>query len=133
VLAACAGDLERAEAVLGDALALFEETDDAPGKMGMRLNLGNIAAAAGQSERARELLETSREMAERQLLFRCAGWTNLRLAELAIADGEPERATQLVDAALERLRPLGDKRGIARALELDEMAAKRSLSPAGEG
>jgi ATP/maltotriose-dependent transcriptional regulator MalT len=133
VLAGCAGDFERAESLLRDALALFEDTDDAPGKMGMRLNLGNVLAAAGQSERARELLETSREMGERQLLFRCSGWTSLRLAELALADGDADRAAQLVDAALERLRPLGDQWGIARALELDQTAAKPSLSPAGEG
>jgi predicted ATPase/DNA-binding SARP family transcriptional activator len=133
ILATWAGDFERGEAVLGEALALFEASDDAPGQMGARLNLGNVAAYAGDRERARELLEESREMAERQFLFRCAGWVSLRLAELAIADDDSQRAAELARDALERLRPLGDKWGIARGLELDQAAAKTPLSAAGEG
>ena len=133
ILAARGGDLERSRSLLGDALALFEETDDAPGQAGMRLNLGNIAADAGEPQRARELLEASRELAEPQHFFRVAGWVTLRLAELAIADGDAERAARLLDQALERLRPLGDRWGVARCLELDQAAAKRSLSPARQG
>lgn len=133
VLAIRAGDLERGRSLVGEALALFEATDDAPGQMGMRLNLGNLAADGGEPERARTLLETSRELAEAQRLFRGAGWATLRLAELAIAEGDAERVTPLIDAALERLRPLGDRWGVARGLELDQAAAKRSLSPARKG
>ena len=133
ILAARAGDLERGRSLLGDALALFEETDDAPGQAGMRLNLGNIAADAGEPERARELLEASRELAEAQRLFRTAGWSTLRLAELAIADGDAERAARLLDQALEVLRPLGDRWGVARGLELEQAVAKRWLSPARQG
>jgi tetratricopeptide (TPR) repeat protein len=99
----------------------------------MRLNLGNIAADAGEPERARELLQASRELAEPQSLFRAAGWTTLTLAELAIADGDAERAARLLDQALQRLRPLGDQWGVARCLELDQAVAKRSLSPTGQG
>ncbi len=133
ILAARAGDLERGRSLLGDALALFEETDDVPGQMGMRLNLGNIAADAGEHARARELLEASRELAEPQRLLRCAGWLTLMLAELAIADGDAERAARLLDQALERLRPLGDRWGVARCLELDQAVAKGSLSQARQG
>ena len=133
VLAARAGDLKRGRFLIGDALALFEETDDAPGQAGMRLNLGNIAADAGEPEHARELLEASRDLAEPQSLFRAVGWTTLRLAELAVAQGDAERAARLVDQALERLRPLGDRWGIARCLELEQAVAKRSLSPARQG
>jgi tetratricopeptide (TPR) repeat protein len=96
----------------------------------MRLNLGNIAADAGEPARARELLEASRELAAAQRLFRTAGWSTLRLAELAIADGDAERAARLLDQALERLRQLGDRWGVARCLELDQAVAKGSLSPA---
>jgi predicted ATPase/DNA-binding SARP family transcriptional activator len=128
ILAARAGDLERSRSLLGDALALFEETDDAPGQTGMRLNLGNIAADAGEPALARELLEGSRALAERQRLLRGAGWLTLRLAELAIADGDAERAARLLDEALEHLRPLGDRWGLARCLELDQAVAKGSLS-----
>lgn len=133
VLAARAGDLERGRSLVGEALTLFVQTDDAPGQMGMRLNLGNLAADAGEPERARELLEASREMAEQQRLFRCAGWATLTLAELALAAGDAERCTQLLDVALGRMRALGDRWGVARGLELDQAAAKRSLSPAREG
>ncbi len=133
VLAARAGDLERGRSLLGEALVLFEETDDAPGQAGMRLNLGNIAADAGEPERARGLLEASRELAAAQRLFRVAGWSTLRLAELAIADGDGERAAGLLDQALERLRSLGDRWGMARCLELDQVVAKGSLSPPRQG
>ena len=64
LLAARAGDLERGRSLLGEALALFEATDDVPGQTGMRLNLGNLAADAGEPARARELLQASRELAE---------------------------------------------------------------------
>jgi hypothetical protein len=39
----------------------------------------------------------------------------------------------MVDGALARLRPLGDRWGVARALELEQVGAKRPLSAAGEG
>ena len=133
LLAARAGDVERGRALLGEALALFDETDDGPGQLGMRLNLGNLAADAGEPGAARELLEASREMAEQQRLVRCAGWATLLLAELAIADGDAARAAGLLDAALGHLRPLGDRWGIARCLELDQAAAKGSLSRSRQG
>ena len=133
LLAARAGNVERGRSLLGEALALFDETDDGPGQLGMRLNLGNLAADAGEPEAARELLEASREMAEQQRHVRCAGWATLLLAELAIADGDAERAAGLLDAALGHLRPLGDRWGIARCLELDQAAAKRSLSRSRQG
>ena len=58
----------------------------------------------------------------------------LTLAELALAEGDDgERAAPLLDAALAHLRPLGDRWGVARALELDQAAAKTPLSPAREG
>jgi predicted ATPase/DNA-binding SARP family transcriptional activator len=133
VLAAAGGDLERGESLLHEALALFEETDDAPGQAGMHLNLGNVAADTGDLNRARDLLGESRRKAEQQLLWRAAGWIDLRLAEIAIDEGDAPRAGELVDAALDRLRPLGDRWGVERALELDQMAAKAPLSPAREG
>ena len=101
--------------------------------MGMRLNLGNLAADAGEPEAARELLEASREMAEQQRQFRCAGWATLPLAELAIADGDAERAAGLLDAALGQSaaarRPVGHR----ALLELDQAAAKGSLSRSRQG
>ena len=133
ILAAHAGDLERGRSLIGEALALFEETDDAPGQMGMRLNLGHLAADAGELEAARDLLEATRAMAQAQRLFRCEGWSTLALAELALADGDEARAAGLLDAALARLRPLGDRWGVARAFELRQAAAKRPLSPTREG
>jgi hypothetical protein len=99
----------------------------------MRLNLGNLAADAGEPERARELLDASRRLAEQQRHLRAAGWVAVTLAELAIADGDSERAAPLLDAALAQLRPLGDRWGIARCLELDQAAAKRSLSRSRQG
>ena len=133
VLAARAGDVERGRSIIAEALALFEETEDAPGRMGMRLSLGNIALDAGEPDRARDLLEESRRMAEQQLLQRCAGWVRITLAELEIASGDTARAATLLDAALGRLRPMGDRWGVARCLELDRVAAKRSLSTARDG
>jgi predicted ATPase/DNA-binding SARP family transcriptional activator len=133
VLAARAGELERGRSLIGEAMALFEETDDAPGQMGMRLDLGNIAADAGEPETARELLEATAEMADQQRLYRVSGWARLTLAELAVADGDAERAAGHLDLALERLRPMGDRWGVERALELDQAAAKRPLSPSREG
>jgi predicted ATPase/DNA-binding SARP family transcriptional activator len=122
VLAAREGDLERGRAIIGEALALFEQTDDAPAQMGMRLNLGNLAANVGEYRRARDLLAESRQMAEAQRLFRCAGWATLTLADVAIADGDAELATGLLDAAIGRLRSLGDRWGVSFGLELERRA-----------
>jgi predicted ATPase/DNA-binding SARP family transcriptional activator len=133
VLAARAGDPERGQAIIADALALFEERDDLPGQMGMQLALGNVAADAGDTARARELLEAHRRHTDDLLLSRAFGWASLRLAELEIAAGDTERAALLVDEGVARLRALGDRWGVARALELDQSAAKRPLSPAREG
>ena len=134
VLAARAGDLERGRSLLGEALALFEETDDAPGQMGMRLNLGNIAADAGEPERARELLEASRRAG------RTAAPVSLRGLGDAHAGraGDRRRRRRARGPAARRrrsssLRPLGDRWGVARCLELDQAVAKGSLSPARQG
>jgi hypothetical protein len=100
--------------------------------MGMRLMAGNVAADAGDSARARELLEALRRAVDQLMLPRAYGWASLRLAELEIAEGDGETAARLVDEGLERLRPLGDRWGVARSLELGQAAAKRPLSPAEE-
>jgi hypothetical protein len=63
--------------------------------------------------------------------FRCAGWSTLRLAERALAERAARR--RLLDEALARLRPLGDRWGVACCLELDQAVAKGSLSPARQG
>ena len=91
---------------------------------GMCLNLGHLAFDAGEHAQARELLEESREMAERQHQLRCVGWTMLTLAELAVSDGAIERACALLNSALERLGGLGDRWGLTRALELRETALR---------
>jgi tetratricopeptide (TPR) repeat protein len=133
VLAARAGDLVLGEARIEEALALFEQDDDAPGQMGMHGALGNVAADAGDVDRARVELRAHMQCAERLLLRRAFSWAALRLAELEIAEGDTEQGARLVDKALVRLRELGDRWGVRRALELDQAAAKRSLSTAGEG
>ena len=85
--------------------------------MGMRLNLGNLAADAGDHAAARDAARSEPDDGRAsQRLFRSAGWATLTLAELAIADGDVERAAELLDAALEHLRALGDRWGVARGL-----------------
>jgi predicted ATPase/DNA-binding SARP family transcriptional activator len=126
MLAARSGDEQAALRLIGDALAQFERDDDAPGQMGMLLNLGHLAADAGDARRAVPLLEDSRTRAERQRLFRCAGWIDLRLAELASADGA--QAVALIARARDRLTALKDRWGLHRARELEEAVAKRPLS-----
>jgi hypothetical protein len=59
---------------------------------------------------------------------RLTGW----LAELVIAD-DSERAARLLDAGVGQLRRLGDRWAIARWLELDQAAAKGSLSRSRQG
>jgi tetratricopeptide (TPR) repeat protein len=132
LLMARAGDAEGGLSIIADTLALFEKRDDLPGQMGMRLMAGNIAADAGDVARARELLEAHRHLTESLLLARADGWASLRLAELEIAEGDGEEAARRLDEAVARLRPLGDRWGLARALELSQIAAKRPLSPARE-
>jgi tetratricopeptide (TPR) repeat protein len=130
VLAARAGDPERGRSILAEALAEFEATDDAPGRAGMRLNLANIAADAGELARARGLYEESARLAEAQRLLRAAAWIDLARAEVAIAERDGERAGRLLGPALEQMRALGDRWGVARALELGQAAAKTSLRAA---
>ena len=133
LLAARAGEVERGKAIIEEALAVFDQADDAPGQMGMLLILGNVAADAGDADGGRRRLEAHRESAERLLLPRTSGWAALRLAELELAEGDAERAAGLVGEAFELLRPLRDRWGVARCLELRETAAKRPLSRTGEG
>ena len=133
VLAARAGDLERSRSLLGDALALFEETDDAPGQSGMRLNLGNIAAHAGEPERARELLEASRKLAERQRLFRCVGWLTLRWPSWRSPTVTPSTRPGCSARRSSACGRWANRWGVASCFELGQVVAKGSLSPARQG
>ena len=69
LVAAAAGHLGQADRLLREALLLFEEMEDGPGRWGTLLDLGLVLLDAGEHERARRVLARigGKEFAENQL------------------------------------------------------------------
>ncbi len=130
VLAARGGDLERGRALLAEAQASFERTSDVPGMTGMRLNLGQLLAdarRAGDGPRAARG-QRGRARTSSACSAAPAGWTS-GWPSSPSPRSDAERAGELLGAARRRLGELGDRWGLAWASELEQAAAKRSLSP----
>jgi non-specific serine/threonine protein kinase len=97
------GDLEQAEAIANESIAIFREAGDRRGMDIALLCLADIARYRGEFGRARglyrEALEGLTKMGDRHFI----GLNLLSLAFLGVAEGEPERAARTF-GAVEALR-----------------------------
>jgi tetratricopeptide (TPR) repeat protein len=109
-----AGRLDDAERTAEQALALFERTDDGPGRAAAVIQLGYVAADRGRLEQARELQEQA--LALWRGFIPMSGWCStilLELAELDAALGEHGRVPERLAAAMATYAHAGDKGGVA--------------------
>jgi tetratricopeptide (TPR) repeat protein len=114
VASAHANAPERAWASAQRALALFNRTDDAPGRAAAVMQLGYLAADAGRLREARDLQE--RALAMWADFVPNTGWRPAILLELADLDsrlGEPERAPVRLRQASRIFAHIGDTAGVA--------------------
>jgi predicted ATPase/DNA-binding SARP family transcriptional activator len=118
VAAGLAGEPDRAWRSAQRAFALFDRTDDGPGRAAAALELGYLALDAGRTAEARELLEHA--CALWRAFVPRVGWCGLIALQLA-ALGDPDR----VQEALENFTHIGDRTAIAWC----EAALNAELTP----
>ncbi|KAA3655589.1 MAG: hypothetical protein DWQ04_33335 [Chloroflexi bacterium] len=108
---AATGEYERAAAMVGDALEIFEELADTRRILLCQYALGNIARAQGEYDRAirlfRQCLGVRLNLDDRRGVANTQG----ALADALYAAGELDEAQQLAEAACEIYAELNDKIG----------------------
>src|SRR5690606_15925061 len=101
------GDWPRAHAALTELSALARIGDTAPPRASVALAQGILAAAAGDLDRARRLLEDAVDGFERSGAPFETAEARLELSKSLTALGRSDEAAQEARIALERLRELG--------------------------
>ena len=121
LLAGRAGDLDEGRRQIEQALAIFAETDDGPGRPGMLLNLGNLELEAGEVDRALPILDQAAGLFRTQMIMRGWGWPTCTLAEALISATQPNegRASELLEEVRGEFRNTEDERGLAHAEALE--------------
>ena len=113
VMAGKQGDLDRAEALIEESLALCRALGDAPGLAHSLQSLGWLAALRGNLAKARSLLEEGltlcKEVGDKSGLASALAY----MARLAGIQGEYTRARTLFEEALALYRELEDKFNLA--------------------
>jgi hypothetical protein len=113
LVAAAAGDLEQADRLLREALLLFDEMEDGPGRWGALLDLGLVLLEAGDDDRARRVLREWRELPLVPWAFRSRAWSLLALAALEQRSGDEIAAGRCLDEARRLFVVLADAPGLA--------------------
>ena len=98
LVAAAEGDLEKADRLLREAMLLFDETEDGPGRWGTLLDLGFVLLDAGEHERARRVLRQWQNLPP-AWTFRPRAWALLSLAALERHYGDDAAAARCLDEA----------------------------------
>jgi hypothetical protein len=112
------------------ALALFDRTDDAPGRASAVMQLGYLAADGGRLREARQLQE--RALAIWAAFIPNTGWRPAILLELADLDtrlGEPERAPARLRQASRIFAQIGDTAGVAYCEQALRAEINAQLTP----
>jgi predicted ATPase/DNA-binding SARP family transcriptional activator len=117
------GDYPSARAFLSQSLEIARELGIATGYGGSAFslfNLGCVAWEEGEYVEARRLLEESLELVSDPGVGEAGfdrAWPMLKLGQVALDERDAERAASLFEESLSRHRKLGDREGLARALE----------------
>jgi len=112
LVAGAKGDLGQADRLLREALLLFDETEDGPGRWGTLLDLGLILLDAGEHERARRVLRQWHNLPP-AWTFRPRAWALLTLAALEQRCGDEVAAARCLDEARRGFLALADAPGLA--------------------
>lgn len=107
------GNLDRAEALLEQALQAFEARGDANGTATVRLRQAQVLASRGQADKARSLAAAAEAASGGDERLR-ADALNLE-GGLALFQGLPQDAAKSFEASLRLARRLGDRYAEARA------------------
>jgi predicted ATPase len=114
--AALSGDLARARQLTEEGLPFARTGAETRHLLIVLINLGNIARREGKLEEARqwlrEALPLARSLADNYLL----AWVLVSLGLVGVRDADP-RATDLLRAGVLLRHDLGDREGVATALE----------------
>lgn len=127
VAAVQASEPQRAYTAAQRALAVFDRTDDGPGRASTVMQLGYLAADAGRLREAREL--QNRALALWRAFAPDTVWSAAILLELADVDaalGEPERISGRLEQAAAVLAHIGDRAGVAYCR--DRLEARRNVA-----
>ena len=118
LLHGAAGDPERARARLGEALRIFEATDDAPGTAGHarqpRRASSSTTTPRSAPSRCSSALTSSGSASTQP---RPASWTGFMLAHATAVTGDADGAARHYEAARDLFERLGDERGLRAVAE----------------
>ena len=120
------GDLEAAEALLQDALAVALAADNGVGTASCRLGLASVANRTGRHDQADQLLAENLPFVRARGQARCEGYTLAWMAETTVGRGRPEDCTADALLGARRALQVGDKPLAAYSLELFAIAAAAS-------
>lgn len=119
MLALAEEEADEGRRLLGEASAIYERTEDAPGLQLMPVSQGAVELDHGDPAHACALLEQGAALCRERGFDPSLGWALTVLAEAAIAVGEPERAGSALEEALPAFERCRDKRAVhyARGLQ----------------
>ena len=120
------GDLEAAEALLQDALAVALAADNGVGTASCRLGLASVANRTGRHDQADQILAENLPFVRARGQTRCEGYTLTWMAETTVGRGRPEDCAADALLGARRALQVGDKPLAAHSLELFAVAAAAS-------
>jgi hypothetical protein len=128
---ASSGDLPGAEVIFARSHDRFRAADDAPAEGGALLMWGLAIEAAGDAERAAELLVSGADVWERGMMGPFPGWGLLAAADALLNVGRTAEARATLARAEHTLRAAGETRGVAlcEAHPAAKSAQRRSKEP----
>jgi predicted ATPase/DNA-binding CsgD family transcriptional regulator len=111
-LAGILGNLDRAEVLCQESLALYQEIRDKAGMGTAYFFLGSVAEWKSQSLLARSLYEKSLALSKEAGVLWVVGWVLHKWAQLSMYEGDYTRSCLLAEESLVFFRKAGDKRGM---------------------
>jgi predicted ATPase/DNA-binding CsgD family transcriptional regulator len=107
-----AGNVDRAEELCQESLALYQEIGDKAGWGLACVFLGWVAELKSQPVLARSLYEQSLTLSMEAGVIWVAGWALHKMAQISMYEGDYTRSCSLAEESLVYFRKAGDKRGM---------------------